>query len=484
MKKVSQGIITSTDSICFSAFQLFSHSLRKTNPNVPLLVFDIGLESKEINWCKKNKINLIKYENPIIPKSLFMWQTWNKPDYIFRSPFEYTLWLDSDTIVYKKLNKLFEVLKKNIVSIKDFFGAEINNKRELYEIYPVEERLKNPPNGGVLGICKTRKKDIDFLKKYLFMTKEAAKSQHLRDLIKWWDQGVIHWALEASKNSNVILCEREFNDALYNPNLRLESPNLLYEELKKRKSTIVHLGGCPKPYFWFKKDISNKTIKNSLKVFVLGHNEESLKKVENEPFIQKLDLSKLELAIPNTEDIAENKFYLTDYVFRCKESYVGVMTHRYKQKYNLDIKKLPQIVDKLDERCVFTCHFARKEWFDYSINYHPGIEKYIREISEVFNLPIRRKHVFWANNFICHKFVFADFIYKFRDIFHYINSKYGYNFDYKVDFGQDKRKAAFLYERVAMLYFSNQDHLKVIQIPYAKSGYDCYDDKKQLVFVC
>ena len=39
--------------------------------------------------------------------------------------------------------------------------------------------------------------------------------------------------------------------------------------------------------------------------------------------------------------------------------------------------------------------------FDYSKS-GAGIERYIREISTVFKLPIRRKHVFWANNFICH----------------------------------------------------------------------------------
>ena len=57
----------------------------------------------------------------------------------------------------------FDRLKKQIVSIKDYFGAEIENKKELYDLYPVEKRLENHPNGGVLGVCKTRKKDINFL---------------------------------------------------------------------------------------------------------------------------------------------------------------------------------------------------------------------------------------------------------------------------------------------------------------------------------
>lgn len=469
---MNKGVVTSTDSNCFVAFQLFYYGLKKSNPELPLVVFNLGLNKKEKKWFEENSINLIEYKNPIVSKNIFMWQTWNKVDYILKSPFDYTLWLDSDTIIYNKLDKLFEIMKKRIACIKDFCGVSTNNHPNLYKIYPVNNRLEINPNGGVLGVYKKRKKDIDFLNQYLFLTKKAAKSKKLRSVLSWWDQGIINWALEKSKNTNVVINDLEYNDTLYDPSLRIQDPIVLYEKLKSRKTSIVHLAGCPKPYFWFEKNLNRSPIEKNLKVFITGHNEDCLRKIPNKNFIKKINLSNLEIGIKNTEDLAENRFFLSDQVFRSHEPYIGLITHRYKEKYNLEIENLNKITKKIEKNYVFTCHFARKDWYDYSINYHPGMEKYLKEISKLFDLPIRKKHVFWANNFICHKSIFADFIFLFRSIFIYMNKKYGYDFNYKVDPGQEHRKAAFLYERVAMMYFSNQDNLKIIQIPYAKSGYD------------
>jgi hypothetical protein len=128
---MNKGIITAADSTSFSAFQLFNYSLRKHNSKIPLALFDIGLSEQEKGWCRRNKIKLINYKNPIVPKDYFMWQTWNKPDYINRSPFEYTLWLDCDIIIYKNLTSIFKKIKNKIFCVKDHFGTDVKNKKEL-----------------------------------------------------------------------------------------------------------------------------------------------------------------------------------------------------------------------------------------------------------------------------------------------------------------------------------------------------------------
>jgi hypothetical protein len=462
---MKKGIITSTDSKCFESFQLFNFSLKKSNPKIPLLVYDLGLSKKEIKWCEKNKINIKKYKNPIVSKKYFMWQTWNKPHYIFLSPFKYTLWIDCDTIIYKDLSDIFSKIKKDIFLVKDYFGVDdlLRNNDKLYEKYPVESRLKVLPNGGVLGLCKTRKKDKKFLNNYLKITKKASKNKELANLLSWWDQGAIHWALEKSKNTDVVVQNRNFNDALYNTNYRPNSPKELFNELKTRSSTIVHLGGSPKPYFWFEKNIKDEPIKNKLKVFVLGHNDECLKSSPNYKFVEKINLNNLD---NDVQAIAESRFFLSDHVFRCAENYIGVITHRYEQKYGLNIKDLKNL--ELRKDLVHTCSLTKKDWFDHSVEYHKEeIKKYIIEISKKFDMPIRRKKAMFSNNFICHKFVFFDFIIKFREIFNYMTSKYGFDFDYEVDANQNHRRAAYLYERIAMLYFSNRDDLKIVQTPFA-----------------
>lgn len=473
---INKGIITAIDSNCFSAFQLFNYSLKRTNNEIPLLVFDLGLNKKEIEWTNKNSINLKKYKKPIIPKNIFMWQTWNKPDYIRKSPFEYTLWLDSDILIYEKIDELFDLLKNKIVCVKDFSKTNTNNNKKIYEMFPVKEKLKSNCNGGVLGICKTRKKDIYFLREWILLTKKAAESEEIRNNLKWWDQGAINWALEKTKNIDVVIDDRNLNNLTSNYKVSTD-PIILYESLRAKKSKIVHFAGCPKPYFWFEKKLDRSPIEKNLKIFVLGHKKEQLEKIPQKKFISTINLSNLNIQISNnkvinTQDLAENKFFLSDHIFRSQESFIGIITHRYKQKYDLDIENLFKLKNRLEMSCVYTCHTARKDWYEYTINYHPGIDRYLKEISYVFNLPIRKKNVFWANNFICHKSIFAEFALVFRQIFHYMHEKYGYNFDYKVDSGQEHRRAAFLYERISMMYFSNQDNLDIIQIPYAKSGFD------------
>lgn len=453
---MKKGIITSTDSKSFDAFKLFFNSLKKHNPKLPLVVFNLGLCEQEIKWCEKNKINIKNYKNPIVPKDYFMWQTWNKPDYINRSEFDYTLWIDCDTIIYGSLDEIFKKLKKQIFIVRDYFGCDdlLSNNPELYIKFPVKKRLKTLPNGGVLGLCKSRKKDARFLKKYLKMTKRVSKNRELSKLFSWWDQGVIHWSLEKSKNTKCVNQSREFNDALYDTNLKPKNEHELYERLKKRNSKIVHLGGSPKPYFWFENQ-------NKLKIFVLGHDDECLKKVEKLDFVEKINLEKINV---DAKPIAESRFFLSDHIYRCNENYIGTLTHRYKEKYNINLSELKNL--QLQKNNIYACCLTPKNWFEHSSDYHtPGINKYLIEISKQFDLPIRKKRAFFSNNFICHKFIFFEFITKFREIFNYITSKYGFELDFKTDPGQEHRKAAYLYERVSMIYFSNRDDLNIIQIP-------------------
>ena len=45
-------------------------------------------------------------------------------------------------------------------------------------------------------------------------------------------------------------------------------------------------------------------------IFVLGHEKCQIDKIPSKPFLHKINLNQLELPIKNTNDLAENRFFL------------------------------------------------------------------------------------------------------------------------------------------------------------------------------
>jgi hypothetical protein len=93
--------VTATDSNTFIGVQtLFSSIKNKIN----FLCYDLGLKEEEIAWCKENNLELKKIELPGC-KHIKKWQTYVKPWLVDDSPFEYTVWIDSDCVVVGDLSK-------------------------------------------------------------------------------------------------------------------------------------------------------------------------------------------------------------------------------------------------------------------------------------------------------------------------------------------------------------------------------------------
>lgn len=207
-----------------------------------------------------------------------------------------------------------------------------------------------------------------------------------------------------------------------------------------------------------------------MKIFVLGHNQESLSQVPDTNYLERVDLSKLELHIPNTNDLAENRFYLTNpEFFRNQPDYIGTLTYNFNNKYHdlIGLENLDSIKNLLEPDTVLaaapTHTFFKNHWLKWTYSYHQTIEPYMKDLSDIMGIPLTNDDTLWANNFICHKEVFIDFVKTFQKTFQTMHQKHGYNFKMKVD--DTSRTAAYLYERVAMLYFSNRKDLKIKRIP-------------------
>lgn len=211
-----------------------------------------------------------------------------------------------------------------------------------------------------------------------------------------------------------------------------------------------------------------------LRLYLLGHDQQSLNSIPDINDVRKINLNNLVLPIPNTNDIAENRFFLLEEEFfnDCPE-YVGVLSAQYEKKYP-ELIKFKEVLDLekyLQPDLVFaaspTSLFNEGKWVEWSNTYHLTMRPYLEDMAAFSGITLENRSTFWANNFICHKNLFLDFINFFKKTFSYMHKKYGYDFEFKVD--DPSRKPAYLYERVSMLFFSNQCDLKIEKIP------DSYD---------
>ena len=209
----------------------------------------------------------------------------------------------------------------------------------------------------------------------------------------------------------------------------------------------------------------------NIKIFVLCHNKTSLEQAPSSHSIEKINLNDLILPIPNSNDLAENRFFLLpESFFQSCPEYIGVLTWQFNKKYNnlLPIENLAQVIQsKMNPQLVWaaspTEYFNDGKWVEWSLSYHKTIGPYLQELSEFTNIPLANNPTIWANNFICHKSVFLDFLKFFKNVFNHFHEKYKYNFDFHVD--DRSRVAAYFYERVAMFYFSNRKDLSIVKLP-------------------
>jgi hypothetical protein len=110
------GIVTACDGNLYRGLQML---LLSVNGCAPVAVFDLGLSDEQAAWCGScENVRLMKPAMLPIPKSIEMWQAWNKPFYLKASPFECSIWIDADAFVMGDLSPLFAAAKEEFWVIK------------------------------------------------------------------------------------------------------------------------------------------------------------------------------------------------------------------------------------------------------------------------------------------------------------------------------------------------------------------------------
>lgn len=176
--------------------------------------------------------------------------------------------------------------------------------------------------------------------------------------------------------------------------------------------------------------------------------------------------------------LAESRVFLSDLVPPNTTRFFGQINARAIQKYDW----LGFTWDRLQAR--FDYLFAddvvvapwpvgtgpnrHTDWVGYSEGVHPGMGALLDEMARFTGLTLTTdQSCFWANDFICHRDVWMSFREFFRKVFWYFYNKYGFDLPFEVN--KEKRldpvrKPAYLYERIACLYFSNRSDLRLVSL--------------------
>ena len=248
IKNKDIGIVTATDSNTFIGVQtLFASVKNKIN----FLCYDIGLAQKELDWATENNMPVKQFK--ICIKQIDKWQTYLKPFFIKKSPYKYTLWIDSDCIVTGDLSTLDVIMNKQTFFVQHWIVDKYlaKNQEDLYKKYPVEGISANI-NAGVFAINKATHSNI--LNEWLYLINIVVNNEEIRNLTACWDEGCLNWALKKTNSGNLVLKDYRYN---CNTSFNSASPEKRFYE-----SPTVDIGNHLIPSKFFKEVLNSKVFIN------------------------------------------------------------------------------------------------------------------------------------------------------------------------------------------------------------------------------
>ena len=263
--------------------------------------------------------------------------------------------------------------------------------------------------------------------------------------------------------------------------------NLMYSNYKdaltfvknlRGNKPIVHLKGLKKyiwgKFFWehYGEVPFDATIDEclahekeiNLELFILGH-DERVDLVKERSYITKINLNELSIGEFQNNCLAESRFFLSD--IKSDKEYIGCATARWDVKYpeHIQLGQMESIKDRLKENIVLVADQINLNWLEITKTNYPGVVAMLKEIPANLKIPIRNRPTFYANNFICHRKVFFEFLAWWKEAFMYFHNKYGFELPFTLGREWDqRRKDAYFYEWLTMLYFANRNDLDITKI--------------------
>jgi lipopolysaccharide biosynthesis glycosyltransferase len=257
---MKMGFVTKADSNYFSGLKNLINSLQKTNPNIPITVFDCGLMPEQRNHISKLTHNIVdlkidKYqvkEGDIgrFTSSIYAAMYLDKVDY------EIIFHLDADVVVLDDLEHIFAKCQtEGFVGTSDYPPLSLESQildvelsAELANQYPNINWVNKTFNGGVF--CITRA----FFDKLLLP--KIQEYSHLHQKLKTNDQALLNLAYAS-------LARHEFHDMGIHYNFRpsfsrateirmseevINANKILTSKYNDESIKILHFIREPKPW--------------------------------------------------------------------------------------------------------------------------------------------------------------------------------------------------------------------------------------------
>lgn len=243
-ENANRGIITAADDRYFPGVQMLTAACAG---RVPLCIYDAGLSLAQRGWCV-GRARVLEFPSPIMPRTVPLWQSWNKPAMFSHSPFQTTLWLDADCLLVGDPTSLFERAEAGP------FGCGVTlpylrpNKEYLYERFPVPMRLPQEcvVNSGVLGFGRDAQSQA-LLKAWSDMVQIAAHDEAIRNAFGYVEEGALHWAAETLSISDLCVRIAGWNRFVWTTGK--DGPDAFVDRLKFKPGDVVqHLMIKPKPW--------------------------------------------------------------------------------------------------------------------------------------------------------------------------------------------------------------------------------------------
>jgi hypothetical protein len=222
-------------------------------------------------------------------------------------------------------------------------------------------------------------------------------------------------------------------------------------------------------------------------IFAVSHRQDLLDLLPEDEHINKVLLE--DLAIPielQGEELAENRFLLTNKLIERKHSHVGFISARWDDRFSTwpklaDLGKVFDQIQNLPKHFFFAPNaflvssYQISKWLQRQQKVHPGMLSLLEDLIDFHKIDYKDGSlhtIVMGNNFGLSHEAAVDFLSFWQDSFDYLHAKHGLNFDFSyrcpncgfessegIGRYSRSRHSGFLLERVTSLFFISRPDL-------------------------
>mgnify|MGYP003473949310 CR=1 FL=1 len=205
-----------------------------------------------------------------------------------------------------------------------------------------------------------------------------------------------------------------------------------------------------------KNNLENMT---NLTCYILWHDDSKWSNIPDLPYLVNVNLSNLPIGDFQRNTFSESRFFLHNAKMN---DYVGNLTASWNTKYN-NLIPLNRLCDlEFKPNIVWAaCKNLYPNWFNLqvktAIRMHNMLCPFFKQYPDGPSL--------WANNFLCSREVYEDFILVWRKVFAIVCKRIDLCIPYGIAPNDSNRKMGYIGELITLMYFASRKDLEIKQIP-------------------